>query len=87
MAHEDAHAPLPPELRAFIHSCIESIEQVETLMLLRGSERSRTVRDVSTMLRVPLPTARRDLDTLATTLAAELAKASELLNLDVGAGR
>ena len=44
---------------------IESIEQVETLMLLRGSERSRTVRDVSTMLRVPLATARRDLDTLA----------------------
>jgi predicted transcriptional regulator of viral defense system len=56
---------LPQALRAFIYSCIESIEQVEALMLLRGADRHKTVRDVSTMLRVPAATARRDLETLA----------------------
>jgi hypothetical protein len=56
---------LPPELRAFLHSCIESIEQVEILMLLRGAQRPRTVREVSDALRLPSPNARRDLDILA----------------------
>jgi Fe2+ or Zn2+ uptake regulation protein len=56
---------LPTELRAFLHSCIESIAQVEILMLLRGSERSRSAREVASALRVPSATARRDLDTLS----------------------
>lgn len=64
MDNDSVHQ-LPVGLRAFLHSCIESIEQVEVLMLLRGSNRARSVRDVSTMLRVPTATARKDLDTLA----------------------
>jgi Fe2+ or Zn2+ uptake regulation protein len=56
---------LPTELRAFLHSCIESIPQVEILMMLRGSERARSAREVASALRVPSATARRDLDTLA----------------------
>ena len=56
---------LPSELRAFLHSCLESIEQVELLIILRGSERWRTTREVSEDLHVPLAAARRDLDTLA----------------------
>jgi DNA-binding transcriptional MocR family regulator len=56
---------LPTELRVFIHSCIESIEQVELLLLMRGSEQMRTVRDIASALRVSMARARRNLDTLA----------------------
>jgi len=56
---------LPAELRAFLHSCIESIGQVELLMLLRGSQRMRTAREVASELNVTPATARRDLETLA----------------------
>ena len=61
----EAPNDLPPGLRAFLHSCIESIEQVELLMLLRGSEHRRTARDVATALRLTPAAARRDLETLA----------------------
>jgi len=58
-------AELPPELRAFLHSCIETIEQVELLMMLRGSERFRTAREVATEFRSSPARARADLETLA----------------------
>ena len=56
---------LPPELRAFIHSCIDSIVQVELLLLLRSAGGVRTVREAAARLGVPPAVARRDLDTLA----------------------
>jgi predicted ArsR family transcriptional regulator len=64
METEDARN-LPPELRAFLHSCIESLGQVELLIMLRGSERVRTAREVASELRVSAAVARRDLETLA----------------------
>ena len=69
---------LPAELRAFLHSCIESIEQVELLMMLRGSDRWRTTRDVATDLRLPVPAARRDLETLAARGLLEVSVQSEI---------
>jgi hypothetical protein len=68
---------LPSELRAFIHTCIESIEQVELLIIMRGSERSWSTRDVSEELGVPLALARRDLDTLAARGLLEVAVGTE----------
>jgi hypothetical protein len=56
---------LPPQLRAFLHSCIESIDQVELLMLLRGSDRFRTARDVASESGVSAIAARRNLETLS----------------------
>lgn len=56
---------LPSELRAFLHSCIESIDQVELLMMLRGSDRFRTARDVASEFRMTPAHARRDLETLS----------------------
>jgi DNA-binding FadR family transcriptional regulator len=56
---------LPAELRAFLHSCIESIDQVELLLLMRGSERMRTTRDIASELGVSIPVARRNVETLA----------------------
>jgi DNA-binding FadR family transcriptional regulator len=61
----DPDHELPTELRVFIHSCIESIEQVELLLLMRGSDRMRTARDIASALRVSVAAARRNLETLA----------------------
>ena len=56
---------LPAELRAFLHSCIDSITQVELLIMLRGSDRFRTARDVASDLGAQAAAARRDLEILA----------------------
>jgi predicted ArsR family transcriptional regulator len=56
---------LPPDLRVFLHTCIESIEQVELLLLMRGSERMRTAREIASELRVSVAVARREVETLA----------------------
>jgi DNA-binding transcriptional MocR family regulator len=61
----DGEEVLPSELRVFLHSCIESIEQVELLLLLRGSERMRTAREIATALRMSIAVARSDVETLA----------------------
>ena len=62
---DSAPDELPPELRAFLHSCIETIEQVELLMMLRGSDRMRTAREAAAELGVEVGRARRDLETWA----------------------
>ena len=72
----DESQELPRELLAFLHSCIESIAQVELLMMLRGSDRLRTAREVAADLRVSVAAARRDLEILA---------ARGLLEVSVGA--
>lgn len=38
---------LPSELRAFLFTCIESVEQLDLLLRLRASERSYTVKELS----------------------------------------
>lgn len=74
---EGSPSQLPREVRAFLHSCIESIEQLELLMLLRGSQGGRTARDVAAVLRVPVPKARHDLETLAARGLLEVRVAEE----------
>jgi DNA-binding FadR family transcriptional regulator len=61
----DPGAPLPSELRAFLHSCIESLEQVELLIVLRGSDRFRSARDAATEFHLTPAAARSNLETLA----------------------
>lgn len=56
---------LPSELRVFLHTCIESIAQVELLLLMRGSERMRTARDIASETGVTVAAARRDVEILA----------------------
>ena len=58
------HADLPVQLRAFLHSCIETIEQVEIVMILRGSQQTPSAREVSAILRLPPEATRRNLETL-----------------------
>ena len=59
-----ARDELPAELRAFLYSCIDSIEQVEILMLLREAERGCTTRAVASSLGLGEAAARGHLETL-----------------------
>lgn len=70
---------LPPELRAFLFSCVESIAQVELLLLFRGSDRFRSVRDVAQDLRVSRTAARHDLEILAARGLLEVRVGEETL--------
>lgn len=54
---------LPGALRAFLYSCIDSVDQVELLVWLRRRD-AATVREASDALRIPAAVARRHLDVL-----------------------
>lgn len=56
---------LLPELRAFLQACIESITQVELLVILHQSEGTLTTRELATCVQVPVAAARRDLEVLS----------------------
>ena len=55
---------LPSELRAFLYSCIDSIEQLDMLMLLRRSDRPKTTREVAAALTLSDSLTRAQLDML-----------------------
>jgi DNA-binding IclR family transcriptional regulator len=59
-----ARDELPAELRAFLYSCIDSIEQVEILMMLRMHDRGCTTRAVASALGLAEASARGHLETL-----------------------
>ena len=56
---------LPGHLRAFLYSCIDSVEQLEILMMLRMSGGSRTARKVAREAGLTDARARVYLDALA----------------------
>lgn len=66
---------LPNELRAFIYSCIDSVEQVDLLIRLRMARTSATVRHLSADTGLAPVTVRLHLETLV---------ARGLLRADVG---
>ena len=66
---------LPNELKAFIYSCIDAVEQVDLLSLLSRSAQPLPTRAVATDLGLPDPAARHHLETLT---------ARGLLQTDVG---
>jgi hypothetical protein len=74
----DQEVTLPTELRAFLHSCIDSIDQIELLMMLRGSDRMRTTREIASDLGVALAVARRNVETLAARGLLEVRVAEEM---------
>ena len=55
---------LPSELRAFLHTCIDGIEQIDVLLILRGSDRGWTTREVAAAIRVSEAATRTHLQTL-----------------------
>jgi DNA-binding IclR family transcriptional regulator len=62
---EPSEPEFPPEFRAFLYSCIDSVEQVEILALLCRSDRSWNARAVGTELGLPDIAARHHLETLS----------------------
>lgn len=57
-------AELPAELRAFLYSCVDAIEQAEILIKLHGSEGAFTARTLGRELGIPDAAARHHLETL-----------------------
>jgi hypothetical protein len=57
-------ADLPPDLRAFLYSCIGSVAQLDLLVRLRASGQAATVRDLSALVGLPPATVRHDLEAL-----------------------
>ena len=71
----DSSSSLPTELRAFLYSCIDSLEQVELLVALARTDAARTTREIGAELGLAEASARRHLETL---------KARGLLAVKVG---
>jgi len=55
---------LPAELRAFIYSCIDSVEQTDLLVRLRRTGAPATVRQLASQTGTPPASVRRHVETL-----------------------
>jgi hypothetical protein len=62
---DEQTAPISPELRAFIYSCFDAVEQVELLALLQRSAESWTARAAAQACGVSDASTRHHLETLA----------------------
>jgi len=71
----DADSDLPADLRAFLYSCIDSVDQVDLLIRLRQSLSAQTVRQLSAASGLAPASVRRHLETLVVRglLRAEVA--------------
>ncbi len=66
-----------PELRAFIYSCIDSVEQVQVLDLLSSSDDAWTARGVAEQASMSDATARHHLESMAARGLVAITVASE----------
>lgn len=66
---------LSADLKAFVFACIDSVEQMETLVLLHGEREARSTHEVATRLGLTPGATRHHLETLT---------ARGLLRIDVG---
>lgn len=60
----NSDSDLPAELRAFLYSCIDSVDQVDLLIRLRESQSAQTVRQLSAATGLAPASVRRHLETL-----------------------
>ena len=77
--NQSAFSELPPELRAFLYSCIDSVEQVEILVLLCREGGPWTARATAGRVGLPDAVARHHLETLAARGLLQISVASEVL--------
>lgn len=75
---EPSQGELPTELRAFVYSCIDAVEQVEILSLLARADRTWTARTVGHELGLPDTLARTHLETLAARGLLQVTTGTEL---------
>jgi hypothetical protein len=69
---------LTPELRAFLYSCFDAIEQVEILALVAQSARAWSARAIAAQLRLTDTAARHHLETLAARGLLQIAVGAEV---------
>jgi hypothetical protein len=69
---------LPAELRAFLFSCIDVVEQAEVLLLLAASPRPWTMRETAAELALPEPATRGYLEVLTARGLLRAHSASEV---------
>ena len=77
--NESGANELPPELRAFLYSCIDDVEQVEILVLLCRESGPWTARAIAAHLGLPDALARHHLETLAARGLLQISVAAEML--------
>ena len=65
MDDENSQDRWSPELRAFVYSCIDSVEQVQVLVLLRSGEGMWTARRVAQEISLSDHLARHHLESMA----------------------
>ena len=65
MSDEPRASAISAELRAFIYSCFDAVEQVELLVLLQGSAEASTARAAAQACGINDASARHHLETLA----------------------
>jgi len=70
---------LPSELRAFIYSCIDAIEQAELLVRLHGAGEAFNARTLARELTISDATARHHLETLVARGLLQAAIGDEVL--------
>jgi hypothetical protein len=77
--NEEREEDVPsPELRAFIYSCIDSVEQVQVLDLLSSSDTAMTARGVAERASLSDTAARHHLESMAARGLVAITVGSEL---------
>ena len=76
--NQSAPSELPPELRAFLYSCIDSVEQLEILVLLCREDGPWTARGTAERLGFADALARRHLETLSACGLLQISVAAEV---------
>jgi hypothetical protein len=69
---------LPPDLRAFLYSCVDAVEQADIIVLLHGSEGAFTAGMVARELGLTDGAARHHLETLVARGLLQIAVGSEV---------
>lgn len=77
--NQSSSSELPSELRAFLYSCIDSVEQVEILMLLCRDSRPWTARATAERLGFSDGLTRGHLETLSARGLLQISVAAEVL--------
>ena len=77
MSDEPLASAISPELRAFIYSCFDAVEQVELLVLLQRSAESLTARAAAQACGMSDAAARHHLETLAARGLLQIAVGEE----------
>jgi hypothetical protein len=73
-----SHSDLPADIRAFLYSCIDAVEQIDILMLLHRSGQAWTAAATAAQLGLADAVARHHLETLVARGLLQITVASDV---------